>query len=143
MFVSLLFALTQTFTSATIISWRCNVVNFTDKLKLIRKTNEMTQAEFAESIGISRGNLANIERGIVKPTQVFINCVSLMYHVDKNWLLDDNNDDLSGLNGNANIVALIADKYSQLDDEYKKFIENQINELLKMQKPSSDPQKKV
>lgn len=143
MFVSLLFALTQTFTSATIISWRCNVVNFTDKLKLIRKTNEMTQAEFAESIGISRGNLANIERGIVKPTQVFINCVSLMYHVDKNWLLDDNNDDLSGLNGNANIVSLIADKYSQLDDEYKKFIENQINELLKMQKPSSDPQKKV
>ena len=143
MFVSLLFALTQTFTSATIISWRCNVENFTDKLKLIRKTNEMTQAEFAESIGISRGNLANIERGIVKPTQVFINCVSLMYHVDKNWLLDDNNDDLSGLNGNANIVSLIADKYSQLDDEYKKFIENQINELLKMQKPSSDPQKKV
>ena len=143
MFVSLLFALTQTFTSATIISWRCNVVNFTDKLKLIRKTNEMTQAEFAESIGISRGNLANIERGIVKPTQVFINCVSLMYHVDKNWLLDDNNDYLSGLNGNANIVSLIADKYSQLDDEYKKFIENQINELLKMQKPSSDPQKKV
>ena len=133
MFVSLLFALTQTFTSATIISWRCNVVNFTDKLKLIRKTNEMTQAEFAESIGISRGNLANIERGIVKPTQVFINCVSLMYHVDKNWLLDDNNDDLSGLNGNANIVSLIADKYSQLDDEYKKFVENQINELLKMQ----------
>ena len=48
-------------------------MNFTDKLKLIRKTNEMTQAEFAESIGISRGNLANIERGIVKPTQVFIN----------------------------------------------------------------------
>ena len=117
-------------------------MNFTDKLKLIRKTNEMTQAEFAESIGISRGNLANIERGIVKPTQVFINCVSLMYHVDKNWLLDDNNDDLSGLNGNANIVSLIADKYSQLDDEYKKFIENQINELLKMQKPSSDPQKR-
>ena len=118
-------------------------MNFTDKLKLIRKTNEMTQAEFAESIGISRGNLANIERGIVKPTQVFINCVSLMYHVDKNWLLDDANDDLSCLNGNANIISLIADKYSQLDDEYKKFIENQINELLKMQKPASDPQKKV
>jgi transcriptional regulator with XRE-family HTH domain len=118
-------------------------VNFTDKLKLIRKTNEMTQAEFAESIGISRGNLANIERGIVKPTQIFINCVSLMYHVDKNWLLDDNNDDLSSLNGNANIPSLITDKYNQLDDDYKKFIENQINELLKMQNPTSEPKKKV
>ena len=118
-------------------------MNFTDKLKLIRKTNEMTQAEFAESIGISRGNLANIERGIVKPTQIFINCVSLMYHVDKNWLLDDTNDDLSGLNGNANIPSLITDKYNQLDDDYKKFIENQINELLKMQNPTSEPEKKV
>ena len=51
-------------------------MNFTDKLKLIRKTNEMTQAEFAESIGISRGNLANIERGIVKPTQIFCKSIS-------------------------------------------------------------------
>lgn len=39
------FALTQTFVSVTIILWY-NIVNFTDKLKLIRKTNEMTQAEF-------------------------------------------------------------------------------------------------
>ena len=46
-------------------------MNFTDKLKLIRKTNEMTQAEFAESIGISRGNLANIERGISKTNTDF------------------------------------------------------------------------
>ena len=135
--------MTQTFVSVTIILWRYNIANFTDKLKLIRKTNEMTQAEFAESIGISRGNLANIERGIVKPTQIFINCVSLMYHVDKNWLLDDTNDDLSSLNGNANIPSLITDKYNQLDDDYKKFIENQINELLKMQNPTSEPQKKV
>ena len=103
----------------------------------------MTQAEFAESIGISRGNLANIERGIVKPTQIFINCVSLMYHVDKNWLLDDTDDDLSRLNGNANVLSLITDKYNQLDDDYKKFVENQINELLKMQTTSSTSEKKV
>ena len=118
-------------------------MKFTDKLKLIRKTNKMTQAEFAESIGISRGNLANIERGIVKPPQIFINCVSLMYHVDKNWLLDDTDDDLSRLNGNANVLSLITDKYNQLDDDYKKFVENQINELLKMQTTSSTSEKKV
>ena len=118
-------------------------MKFTDKLKLIRKTNKMTQAEFAESIGISRGNLANIERGIVKPTQIFINCVSLMYHVDKNWLLDDTDDDLSRLNGNANVLSLITDKYNQLDDDYKKFVENQINELLKMLSISSTSEKKV
>ena len=66
-----------------------------------------------------------------------------MYHVDKNWLLDDTDDDLSRLNGNANVLSLITDKYNQLDDGYKKFVENQINELLKMQNTSSTSEKKV
>lgn len=118
-------------------------MNFADKLKLIRKKNKMTQAEFAESIGISRGNLANIERGIVKPTQIFINCVSLMYHIDKEWLLDDTNDDLSVLNEDTNLISTIVSKYNLLDDEYKKFVENQINELLKMQNTTAVPTKRV
>lgn len=108
-------------------------MKFTDKLKLLRKANNMTQADFAASIGTSRGNLANLECGNVKPTPIFINCVSLMYHIDKNWLLDDNNDDLSALNGTANMPSLIIDKYELLDDRHKKFVENQIDELLKMQ----------
>lgn len=106
-----------------------------EKLKLIRKTNNLTQAEFASSIGTSRGNLANIELGNVAPTPMFINCVSMMYNVDKNWLFNDSNDDLSALNSSVNVQNLIAEKYEQLDDKYKKFVENQINELLQMQEP--------
>lgn len=113
-------------------------MNFSDKLKLIRKANNMTQADFAASIGISRGNLANIERGIVKPTPLFINCVSLMYHIDKEWLTDNSNEDLSVLNGTTNMLSLIMDKYELLDDKYKKFVENQIYELLKMQGINKD-----
>jgi len=115
-------------------------MNIADKLKLIRKVNNLTQAEFAKSIGVSRGNLANIELGKVEPTQVFINCVALMYNVDKNWLTDDNNNDLSILNGSTNMLALIMDKYEQLDDDYKKFVENQINQLLKIQGKSDGGQ---
>ena len=108
-------------------------MNFPEKLKLIRKANNLTQSDFADSIGISRGNLANIELGNVRPTQVFINCVSLMYNVDKNWLLDDTNNDLSALNGSTNMLSLIMNKYEQLDDKYKKFVESQINQLLEIQ----------
>jgi len=108
-------------------------MKFPDKLKLLRKANNMTQADFANTIGISRGNLANIELGNVSPTPLFINCVSLMYHVDKNWLLNDSNDDLSALNGSTNMLTLIMDKYEQLDNSYKKFVENQINQLLELQ----------
>ena len=109
-------------------------MNFTEKLKLIRKANNLTQAEFAESIGISRGNLSGLELGKVSPTPLFINCVSLMYNIDKNWLTNDNNGDLSELNGSTNMATLIAEKYGQLDDKYKTFVENQILQLLDMQK---------
>lgn len=116
-------------------------MKFVDKLKLIRKANNMTQANFTASIGISRGNLANIELGNVAPTPIFINCVSLMFQIDKNWLIDDNNDDLSVLNGSTNMLSLIMDKYELLDDQHKKFVENQINELLKMQENKTDSNK--
>lgn len=109
-------------------------MKFCEKLKLIRKANNLTQIDFANSIGISRGNLANIELGKVEPTQVFINCLSLMYNIDKNWLLDDNNNDLSALNGSTNILTLITEKYERLDDKYKKFVESQITQLLELQK---------
>ena len=57
-----------------------------------------------------------------------------MYNIDKNWLIDDNNDDLSVLNGSTNIASLIGEKYGQLDDKYKKFVENQILQLLELQR---------
>ena len=38
---------------------------------------------------------------------MFINCVSLTYNVDKEWLLDDNNNDTAPLKENEDIVPLI------------------------------------
>lgn len=111
-------------------------MKISEKIKLVRKANNLTQADFAASLGVSRGNLANIELGNVEPTQLFINCVSLMYNVDRNWLIDNNNNDLSALNASTNLVKLIKEKYDLLDDKYKIFVENQINELLKIQKES-------
>lgn len=109
-------------------------MELTEKLKLLRKANNLTQLEFANSIGISRGNLANIERGKVKPTPMFINCVALTYNVDRNWLTDENNNDLSALNSSTNMASLIMERYNVLDDAYKTFVENQITELLEIQK---------
>lgn len=107
-----------------------------EKIKLIRKANNLTQSEFAEAIGISRGNLANIEIGKVTPTQLFINCVALTYNINKSWIIDENNNDLNELNGPSNLIKSIVDNYEKLDDKYKKFVENQIIQLLDLQKNS-------
>ncbi len=108
-------------------------MNFSEKLKLIRKTNNITQAQLAKTIGISRSNLANIEIGNVAPTPLFVNCISLMYNIDKSWLLNDNNNDLSVLNESTNMLSLIKENYDQLEDKYKKFVEKQIILLLEIQ----------
>lgn len=108
-------------------------MTFADKLKLIRKANNLTQDKFAASIGISRGNLSGLELGKVTPTPLLINCIALTYRIDKGWLVDDSNDDLSALNGCANLAPIIAEKYEQLDDKYKRFVKTQILQLLELQ----------
>ncbi|NFO89188.1 helix-turn-helix transcriptional regulator [Clostridium botulinum] len=108
-------------------------MNIADKIKLVRTTKGLTQTEFANAIGLSRGNIANLELGNAKPTQLFINCVSLTFGVDKEWLTNDEDDSLEGLNNSKNIPCLISEKYDQLDDKYKEFVFNQIQQLLAMQ----------
>lgn len=108
-------------------------MNFPEKLKVIRKLKGLTQSEFASILGISRSNLANLEKGSVKPTQIFINCVSLTYNVDKAWLIDNNNDNIPNFGNPNDIASLIVEKYQLLDDKHKKFVENQILQLLELQ----------
>lgn len=109
-------------------------MTFAEKVKLVRKSRDLTQAEFAESIGVSRGHLANIELGKVDPTQLLLNCISLTYNINKDWLTDDNREDLSVLEKPQHITSLIVKNYELLNDEYKRFIENQINQFLELQK---------
>lgn len=104
-----------------------------EKIKIIRKINNLTQQEFAKKLGISRSNISSIEQGVVTPTPLLINCLCLMFDVKKEWLIDDTNDDLSGLKNSNDLNLLIADNYEKLNDTFKKFIENQINELLNIQ----------
>lgn len=108
-------------------------MNFSEKLKLVRKSNDLTQEEFAKTLGVSRGNIANMESGTSKPTQLLINCISMLYNIDKNWLADDSNSSLSGLKTKKNDTELIEKKYSELNDEYKKFVEKTIENLLSIQ----------
>lgn len=108
-------------------------MNFADKLKIVRKSNDLTQEEFAKALGVSRGNIANMEAGTSKPTQLLINCISMLYNIDKTWLMDNSNNSLSGLNSKKTKTELIEKKYSELNDEYKKFVEKTIENLLDMQ----------
>ncbi len=112
-------------------------MTFQEKLRFIRKYKNLTQSELADAIGVSRGNVANLELGNAKPTPVIINCLSLMYGLEKEWLTNDECDLSQLMTEKKTLDKVIAEKYDELDDKYKKFVYNQILQLLELQSTQS------
>lgn len=114
-------------------------MTFSDKLKLIRTTYQLTQSEFAKDIGISRANLVNIEKGRVVPTSLLINYISVAYGIDKNWLMNDDNLESTEIPSITTDITIdrIMFYYEQLNDEYRAFVLQQVKQLVELQQQVS------
>lgn len=102
-----------------------------EKIKAIRKKLNMSQKEFAQKIGMSRSNYANLEQRRVTPTPRLINYISAMFHIDKEWLLDDSRDDMDILDTVPEDELL--EKYGRLKENYREFARRQLDFLLELQ----------
>ncbi|MEC0210982.1 helix-turn-helix transcriptional regulator [Paenibacillus ehimensis] len=60
-----------------------------EKVKYIRKTNQLNQKDFADRIGVSQGTLSDIERGNCYPSCEPIIALKKAFKCDLNWLIDD------------------------------------------------------
>lgn len=63
-----------------------NTIN--QRIKIVRENNNKSQGEFAESIQITRGNLAQIELGNQKPSIDVIREIVKNYNISWDWILD-------------------------------------------------------
>lgn len=106
-------------------------MTFAEKLRYIRKAYSMTQAELAQTIGVSRGNIANLELGNVHPTPMFLNCLALTFHLDKDWLMNEQNNNLPILQ--SHLPKQVAENFSRLQEDYQAFVAKQIEDLLALQ----------
>ncbi|MBQ2745104.1 MAG: helix-turn-helix transcriptional regulator [Lachnospiraceae bacterium] len=57
-----------------------------EKIKNIRKTNNLTQIEFAKSLGISQTHISKIEKNIEAPSNQLLTFISYKYCVNIDWL---------------------------------------------------------
>jgi transcriptional regulator with XRE-family HTH domain len=57
------------------------------RIKCIRKENNLNQIQFAKNIGISQGNLSEIEIGNSNPSAETLISIRTQYNVNLNWLL--------------------------------------------------------
>lgn len=110
-----------------------------EKIKALRLKEKMTQQELAVSLGVTRGYITNIESGKVKPTELMINCIALMYKIDKEWFLNDECVNMDVLKDPSE--RAIVENYKKLTGEYKRIAEKHMEMLLALQeeKTSENP----
>jgi Predicted transcriptional regulator len=65
-------------------------MNLGEKIRSIRKSNDMNQNEFASRIGVSQGTLSDIERGVCLPSCETLIAIRGRFNSDLNWLLGEN-----------------------------------------------------
>lgn len=69
-------------------------VVFGNKIKQIRQEYGLTQADFADTLGVSRTYILRLESGCAHPTITLVKLISLIYNYNYEWLLD--NEDKKG-----------------------------------------------
>ncbi|KHL96772.1 hypothetical protein QW71_05060 [Paenibacillus sp. IHB B 3415] len=97
------------------------------RIKCIRKEENLNQTQFSKSIGISQGNLSEIEMGNSNPSAETLIAIRVKYNVNLNWLLTglDTEDGVTyGDYNQKNVVEI----YKELNDYDK----NEIIEIMRL-----------
>ena len=65
-----------------------------EKIRIIRQLSKRTQTEFGESLGLSKATISNFETGRVPIPNYVTILLKLLYNIDPDWLMNDDEEDL-------------------------------------------------
>lgn len=91
-----------------------------ERLKKLRKTLDLTQQEFANKIGIARGNIGSYEVGKNAPSDAVISLICKQFNVDENWLRTGEGEMFIKQTRDEQIASFIGTIQSNEDDSFKK-----------------------
>lgn len=107
-------------------------MSMSERLKKARKRNRMSQEKLAQTIGISRGVITNIEYGkIQEPSPLVIDAIAQALKIKKEWLLtgqgemDDEGDALQS----ARLLTELYDVVKELSEDEQLYILDSIKAL--------------
>lgn len=96
-----------------------------ERIRKIRKLNELNQVEFSSMIGVSQGTLSELEQNRYKPAIDTLMQIRDRFDTDLLWLLYGEN------------------QLSTKDTYEKKFVENEIDLLLRFRKLKVNDQEEI
>lgn len=119
-------------------------MNLGEKVRYIRKSNELNQKEFADRIGVSQGTLSDIERGVCLPSCETIAALKSVFRSDLNWLLSE--DEINEDSEQPSFHTTLSNEELKLLDSFRSLPSQEKVELLeiiqiklkKSKYPSSD-----
>lgn len=91
-----------------------------DRIKKIRKELDLTQQEFADRIGIARGNIAAYEVGKNAPSDSVISLICREFSVNENWLRTGEGDMFMELSIDEQIEEFIGNLLQGEEDSFKR-----------------------
>ena len=84
-----------------------------DRIKEVRKSQGLSQTEFAKQMGLTRGVISNVEGGVVEPKDYVIELICKTFKVNRAWL--ETGEGEMYCPEMDDVLTLLAQKY-QLDD---------------------------
>lgn len=103
-----------------IISNRKVVVILKDRIKKIRTELDLTQQEFADKIGISRGNIGAYEVGKNAPSDAVISLICTKFNVNENWIREGTGEMFVKLDMEDQLMVWAGKVLGGQDSKFKK-----------------------
>lgn len=113
-------------------------MEFSERLRNLRKQAHLTQVDIAEKLGISQPAYASWERGIKKPTQGNLVKIAQILNVSVDYLVGNSDNTEDGLD---NIELLFRMNSKGLTDEEKTTFKKELIEFMEERKKVFDNRK--
>ena len=83
---------------------------FAERIKELRKELGVTQTAFGKKLGVSVDVIKNLEYNRTTPSEIFIDHICEVYHVNREWLVGDSDDMLIAPSDDAVLVEQLLDQ---------------------------------
>nr|DAI03013.1 MAG TPA: helix-turn-helix domain protein [Caudoviricetes sp.] len=99
-------------------------MELSERVKALRKSNNLSQTEFAKTLGVTRGVIVNIEKGRLSSLDTKIPLLNLMcdkYGCRREWLIDGEGEMMQDLSREQEIIRAVSEMFTG-DDSFKQDI---------------------
>lgn len=118
-----------------------------ERIKIVRNNEKLSQELFAVRLSVTRNIIAKYETNLVEPTEIFIKYLCSEFGVSEHWIKTGEGDmyvptskdhfyaeNIGELLMTDNeIIKEIVTKFSELDDDYLKMLNQLIDNMLEKQ----------